>query len=318
MLEGVNRSLTGQRYQRRIEKRSGPSRRESRHNVHAHYDLGNDFYELWLDRQMVYTCAYFETRDQTLDEAQRAKLDYVCRKLQLQPGQHVVEAGCGWGALALHMARHYGVTVRAYNISPAQLEHARARATREGLGDRVSFIDGDYRSIDGRCDAFVSIGMLEHVGSAHYHELGRVIDRVLDPVSGRGLVHFIGRHAPRPFNPWVARRIFPGAHAPSLGEVLPDLLEYWRLPVIDVENLRRHYAATLHHWLERYEANVERVRARFGETFVRTWRLYLASSEACFRSGDLQLFQVVFARGADESFPLTRAHLYTGSADAPQ
>jgi cyclopropane-fatty-acyl-phospholipid synthase len=317
MLEGVNRRLAGRPYQRRVVKRRGPSHHESRHNVHAHYDLGNDFYQLWLDREMVYTCAYFERPDATLEEAQRAKLDYVCRKLGLQPGQQVVEAGCGWGALALHMAREYGVTVRAYNISAAQLEYARNRAAREGLADRVTFIDGDYRSIDGRCDAFVSVGMLEHVGPAHYHELGRVIDRVLEP-SGRGLVHFIGRHAPMRFNPWVERRIFPGAHAPSLGEVLPDLLECWRLSVIDVENLRPHYAATLRHWLERYEGHVDRVRSRFGEAFVRTWRLYLASSEACFRSGDLQLFQIVFTRAADDSVRMTRAHLYSRSSDATQ
>jgi cyclopropane-fatty-acyl-phospholipid synthase len=277
--------------------------------------LGNDFYQLWLDADMVYTCAYFDRPDATLEAAQRAKLDYVCRKLQLRPGEHVVEAGCGWGALALHMARRYGVTVRAYNISAEQLQYARGRAAREGLDGRVTFIADDYRAIDGRCDAFVSIGMLEHVGRAQYETLGGVIDRVLDRERGRGLLHFIGRNVPLPFNPWITKRIFPGAYAPTIGEVSAAILERQRFSVIDVENLRLHYAKTLEHWLDRFERQAGTIQAMFDEPFVRMWRLYLASAQACFRTGDLQLFQVTFGRAADNGRPWTRDGLYTEGVD---
>jgi cyclopropane-fatty-acyl-phospholipid synthase len=289
---------------------TGASPSAARRNVHHHYDLGNDFYRLWLDEAMVYTCAYFERPDATLEEAQRAKLDYVCRKLRLQPGDEVIEAGCGWGALALHVAREYGARVRAFNISREQLAYARARAAREGLTDRVTFIDGDYRAIDGRCDAFVSIGMLEHVGPRQYRVLGDVIDRVLDRERGRGLLHFIGRATPRPFNAWTERYIFPGAYAPTVGEVTPDVLERTGLAVYDVENLRLHYAATLEHWQRRFEQHVDAVRERFDEPFVRTWRMYLASARAGFMTGDLQLFQIVFGRGAEEAAPGTRQAWY--------
>ncbi len=309
MLESVNRALAGKPFQRRAPKGRSVSRTDARLNV-QHYALGNEFYKLWLDDQMVYTCAYFERASSTLEEAQRAKLEYVCRKLELQPGQHVVEAGCGWGALALHMAREHGVTVTAYNVSEPQLAYARARATREGLDHLVTFIQDDYRSIDGHCDAFVSIGMLEHVGREQYATLGEVVDRVLDRERGRALLHFIGRNVPLEFNPWIKQRIFPGAYAPALGEVLSAVLQRQNFSVTDVENLRLHYARTLEEWLARFEEQVETVRGMFGDAFVRMWRLYLASAQACFRSGDLQLFQVTFARATDNSRPWTRDAWY--------
>src|SRR5688572_1089837 len=153
--------------------------RRSRDNIHHHYDLGNDFYRLWLDRQLVYTCAYYPTPSATLDEAQIAKMEHVCRKLDLRPGDRVLEAGCGWGSLALYMARTRGVTVRACNLSTEQIRYARERARAEGLAARVEFIEDDYRNMTGAHDAFVSVGMLEHVGPAHYPALGDVIDRCL-------------------------------------------------------------------------------------------------------------------------------------------
>jgi cyclopropane-fatty-acyl-phospholipid synthase len=154
------------------------------------------------------------------------------------------------------------------------------------------------------------VGMLEHVGSRQYRALGAVIDRVLDPDRGRGLLHFIGRDSPREFNTWTARYIFPGAHAPSLGEVTTGVFEPFNLAVQDVENLRLHYARTLAHWRARFEACTDEVRRMFDETFVRTWRLYLASAQAGFASGDLQLFQTTFARAGDNAQPWTRHHLY--------
>jgi cyclopropane-fatty-acyl-phospholipid synthase len=297
--------LLNRRYAARPNTLSG-----SRDNIHRHYDIGNDFYSLWLGSTMSYTCAYYPTPAATLDEAQVAKMHHVCRKLQLQSGQSVVEAGCGWGSLGLHMARHYGVKVRAFNISHEQIVYARARAQAEGLASQVEYVEDDYRNISGRYDAFVSVGMLEHVGVQNYPELGRIANQCL-PRHGRGLIHSIGRNRPAPLHAWIERRIFPGAYAPSIAEMM-QIFEPWDLSVLDVENLRLHYARTLRHWLARYEAASERVKSMFDEKFVRMWRLYLAGSVAGFTMGTLQLFQVVFAPRDNNEIPLTRAHLYQG------
>jgi len=276
----------------------------SRSNIHHHYDIGDDFYRLWLDREMVYTCAYFPSPETSLDEAQAAKMELLCGKLWLKPGETVVEAGCGWGALALYMASHYGVSVKAYNVSHEQICHARKRAKAEGLEARVEFIEDDYRKIRGQFDVFASIGMLEHVGVDHYRQLGEVIHRCLRP-AGRGIVHTIGRDYPGRLNSWIERRIFPGAYAPSLREIM-NVLEPRSFSVLDVENLRLHYALTLQHWLDRFEAAALRVEEMFDAAFVRAWRLYLAGSLTAFRSGSLQLFQVLFARHGSNEIPWTR------------
>jgi len=281
----------------------------SRDNIHHHYDIGNDFYALWLGSTMAYTCAYYPTPAATLDEAQFAKMDHVCRKLRLNSGESVVEAGCGWGTLALHMARHYGVRVRAFNISHQQIVYARERAAREGLAARVEYVEDDYRNIGGSYDAFVSVGMLEHVGPANYPALGHIAYRCLGG-RGRGLIHSIGRNHPASLQPWIEKRIFPGAYPPSLGEMM-RIFEPWNLSILDVENLRLHYAQTLRQWLGLYEAASGRVREMFDEKFVRMWRLYLAGSVAAFTTGTLQLFQVLFAPGENNDIAWTRAHLYT-------
>ena len=180
----------------------------SRKHIHHHYDLGNDFYRLWLDERMVYTCAYYENDEATLEQAQEAKMHHVCRKVRLEPGQRVVEAGCGWGSLALHMARYYGVKVRAFNISHEQIAYAKERAERSGLASQVEFVEDDYRNISGKYDAFVSVGMLEHVGPDHYETLGEVIARSLEE-DGLGIVHSVGRSRPSAVNAWLEQRIFP-------------------------------------------------------------------------------------------------------------
>lgn len=278
-------------------------------NIHHHYDLPTDFYKLWLDKLMVYTCAYFPNEDASLEEAQEAKLELVCRKLWLRPGETVVEAGCGWGALAMYMAEHYGVNVRAFNISHEQIRVAQEMAKQKGLSSLVEFVEDDYRNITGRYDAFVSIGMLEHVGREHYPELCRVIQRTIGD-QGRGLLHFIGRCRSLPFSVWIRKRIFPGAYAPTLRESM-DLLEPQPFYVLDVEDLRLHYARTVEHWLSRFERAYDTVAHDRGTNFARMWRLYLAGSIAAFRVGTLQLFQVVFAGTHCKSAPWTRSHLYT-------
>jgi cyclopropane-fatty-acyl-phospholipid synthase len=284
----------------------------SHKNIHHHYDLPTDFYKLWLDPQMLYTCAYFPDRTATLEEAQCAKLDLVCQKLWLRPGEIVAEAGSGWGAMSLYMAKHYGVRVKAFNISHEQIVFARTRAKEQGLTALVEFIEDDYRNIRGRFDAFVSLGMVEHVGAEHYGQLGRVIHRAIGD-SGRGLLHFIGRNYPRPFSVWIRKRVFPGAYAPALREAL-QILEPSDFSVLDVENLRSHYARTLECWLQRFERSYENVARRFGSDFARRWRLYLAGSIAAFNVGALQLFQVVFAGRECRGIPWTRTYLGNDTA----
>jgi cyclopropane-fatty-acyl-phospholipid synthase len=320
VLEAISRLslMPSWREQVSLHVQRANSLQRSRQNVHHHYDLGNDFYETWLDKQLLYTCAYFEHPDVTLEEAQVAKMDLICRKLRLRQGDTVIEAGCGWGALALHMAREYGVRVKAFNLSREQMAYARSRAAREGLASQVEFIEDDYRNVRGEYDAFVSVGMLEHVGVKHYRSLASVISRVLRRTCGRGLLHFIGRDIPRPLNAWIRRRIFPGGYPPTLAEVATKVLGPARLSIVDVENLRLHYARTLAHWSRRFAIISDQVRARYGEEFRRAWELYLVGSEAAFATGSLQLFQVVFA--PMEAVPpyWTRAEMYaTRRAGAP-
>ena len=315
LIEAVFRAKTGGGWVRKLlarrllERGLDQSLATSARSVQHHYDVGNEFYELWLDERMLYTCAYFPTASTGLEEAQVAKMDHVCRKLVLRPGDRVIEAGCGWGALALHMARSCGARVRAYNVSREQTLYAREQAEKQGLAERVDFIEDDYRNITGRCDAFVSVGMLEHVGPAHYGELGSVIDRCLEP-EGRGLIHTIGRSQSQLVNPWIEKRLFPNARPPTLGEMMA-IFEPHDFAVLDVENLRLHYAMTAEHWLRRFEHNRKRVVELVGEERARTWHLYLIGTTATFRASTMQLYQAVFTRAGNNRIPWTRAHLYT-------
>lgn len=280
----------------------------SRSHIYHHYDIGNNFYQLWLDREMQYTCAYFSDPAMTLEQAQTAKLEHVCRKLRLTAGERVVEAGCGWGGLARYMARKYGVRVRSYNISHEQIAYARAKAKAEGLNKQIEYVEDDYRNISGTYDVFVSVGMLEHVGPEHYRGLGDVIHRSLTP-NGRGLIHSIGRNRPALMNAWIEKRIFPGGCPPSLQQMM-EIFEPRAYSILDVENLRQHYALTLRHWLARFDDHEERIERMFDRNFARAWRLYLAGSIAAFTTGSLQLFQVVFSRPAAPELPWSRADLY--------
>ncbi len=210
------------------------------------------------------------------------------------------------------MARHYGVKVRAYNLSAEQIAYARERARKENLQGRVEFVQDDWRNISGRYDAFVSVGMLEHVGRASYGELSRTIDRCLAR-EGWGLIHSIGQVRPRPFDRWTETRIFPGAYPPALSE-MTALLEPSGLIALDVENLRLHYARTLRDWLQRFEWSVDAVHRLFDARFVRMWRLYLAGSIAAFETGSLHLFQMLFSRASNNQVPRTRAYQYEPSS----
>ena len=289
---------------------------EARENIQHHYDLGNDFYRLWLDQaEMQYTCAYYESPEITLEQAQLAKLEHVCRKLRLKPGMTVAEAGCGWGGLSRYMAREYGVRVQAYNISREQVAYAREEARRQNLDHLVEYIEDDYRNISGQYDAFVSIGMLEHVGKEHFPDMSQLIRRVLKP-QGLALLHSIGRNRPMLMNAWIEKRIFPGAYPPSIGEFM-GICEQGDFSVLDVENLRLHYAQTLSHWMQRFQEHRQQVTDLYDEHFCRAWEMYLAGSIAAFRAGSLQLFQVVFTHGDNNDLPQNRRHLYETPA-APE
>lgn len=281
----------------------------SRTNIQRHYDIGNEFYRLWLDKAMVYSCAYYHTPGDSLEAAQQAKMHYICRKLQIRQGDEVVEVGCGWGALARYMARHYGAKVTAYNISHQQLLYAREHTMAEGLEDRVEYIEDDYRNITGQYDTLVSVGMLEHVGVRQYHAFGKMMNRCLKE-TGRGLIQSVGRNQREPMSGWIEKRIFPGAYVPDLSEIL-RVVEPQAFSVLDVENLRLHYARTLQDWLDRFNAACNQVEHMYDAEFVRAWRLYLAGCCAAFAAGSVQAFQLLFTRPRNNSLRLTRDHLYT-------
>jgi len=291
------------------KKRHANTLAGSRRNIHHHYDIGNDFYARWLDKEaMQYTCAYFPNPCMTLEEAQTAKMHHICRKLGLKQGKSVVEAGCGWGGLALFMAQEYGVKVRAYNISSEQISFAQERVKEKGLNELVEYVEDDCRCIRGEYDYFVSVGMLEHIGVNNYPELGSVINQCLKK-SGRGLLHTIGRNEPGLLNAWIETRIFPGACPPSIGQMM-NVFEPFSFSILDIENLRLHYAKTLKHWLQRFEDNSDTFQDTYDESFVRAFRLYLSGSIAAFTSGTMQLFQVLFSRSRNNEQPRSRSYLY--------
>ncbi len=287
--------------------RTRDTRRRSRANINRHYDLGNDFYRLWLDEGMTYSCAYFATPDTPLEAAQEAKLERICRKLRLAPGQRLLDVGCGWGSLLIHAARHYGVHAVGCTLSENQAELARERVREAGLADRVEVLLADYREVGGSFDRWVSVGMAEHVGKSFLGVFVRHIRLRLRP-GGIGLLHFIGKDRPTFGDPWTLTYIFPGGYLPALPETLSHLGRHG-LRTVDVENLRPHYALTLDRWRERFEAHVDEIRAMYDERFVRMWRLFLLSSAAGFRYGDIRVFQILFSNGATDELPLTREEL---------
>lgn len=288
--------------------RNRNSLRKARQNIHHHYDLGNDFYRLWLDESMTYSCAYWDEGCDDIEAAQRAKYEHICRKLHLREGERLVDIGCGWGGMLLHAAREYGVEGVGYTLSTEQHEFANERLREAGLFPRVRVELQDYREAEGVFDKFVSIGMFEHVGKEYYGEFFSKVEGLLAP-GGVGVLHTIGKHAEGDTDPWVAKYIFPGGYLPTVGQI-GAAMSRTELVLNDVENLRLHYAHTLDAWAERFEARVDEVRSRFGESFVRMWRFYLNASSAGFKWGDTRVYQVAFTKGLRSDLPLTRAHLY--------
>jgi cyclopropane-fatty-acyl-phospholipid synthase len=286
-----------------------PAKR-SQLNVAHHYDLDDQLYSLFLDQDWQYSCAYFPTGRETLEDAQAAKKRHIAAKLLLdRRGLRVLDIGCGWGGMALTLARDYGARVLGVTLSREQLARARHRAAEAGLDDVVQFELLDYRSpsIAGPFDRIVSVGMFEHVGINHYREFFKRVHELLAP-TGMALIHAIGRSdGPSATNAWIARYIFPGGYSPALSEVLPAV-ERSGLVTTDIEILRMHYAETLRHWRRRFAARREDAAALYDERFCRMFELYLAGSELAFRRQDHFVWQLQVARGR-QTVPLTRDYI---------
>ncbi|WP_454685125.1 class I SAM-dependent methyltransferase [Ancylobacter moscoviensis] len=283
-------------------------RDRSQKNVAHHYDLDGRLYSLFLDADRQYSCAYFETPDQSLDDAQLAKKRHIAAKLLFdKPDLTALDIGCGWGGMGLYLAGHTGAQVTGVTLSQEQLGVARCRAEERGLAERADFRLQDYRDVPGPFDRIVSVGMFEHVGVGHYDEyFGRVAELLKD--DGVALIHSIGRsEGPGITNPWIAKYIFPGGYIPALSEVLPAI-ERAGLFVTDIEILRLHYAETLKAWRERFLAHREEVERLYDSRFVRMFEFYLASSEMAFRHQGMMIFQIQLAK-REGVVPLTRNYI---------
>jgi cyclopropane-fatty-acyl-phospholipid synthase len=282
-------------------------RGRSRRNAASHYDLPDRLFEIFLDGQRQYSCGYFADPGFTLEEAQAAKMAHVAAKLRLEPGQRLLDLGCGWGGLALYLARIADVEVLGITLSEEQLKAAREAAGAAGLADRVRFALADWRDVGGRFDRIVSVGMFEHVGPPHYRPfLARCRDLLTD--EGVMLLHTIGRaDGPAPTDPWLARYIFPGGYVPALSQIAPAV-ERSFLWLTDLEIWRDHYARTLACWYDRTRANGAEIAALRGERFLRMWLFYLAGGIAAFRHDGHVVFQLQLARSRD-ALPPTRDYM---------
>ena len=274
-------------------------------NIKSHYDLSGELYDLFLDPDKQYSCAYFETPNATLAEAQLAKKRHIAAKMLVKEGDKVLDIGCGWGGMGLYLARHLKANVTGVTLSEEQHGIANQRAADEGLSDRAKLTD--YRNIEDKFDRLVSVGMFEHVGVGHFAEYFQHVARLMKP-DGVFMLHAIGRaDGPGATNPFIRKYIFPGGYIPALSEVLPHI-EKAGLYVTDIEILRLHYAETLKAWREAFMANRERAKALYDERFCRMWEFYLAASESAFRWQNMMVFHIQIAH-RQESVPLTRNYI---------
>ena len=276
-------------------------------NIAHHYDLGNDFFSLWLDESLTYSCAYFRNTSDTLELAQQQKIEHSLKKLRLQPGETLLDIGCGWGGLVMQAAARFGVEALGITLSEEQHTGANAAIEARGLQKRgcVRLMDYGTLATEGKqFDKIVSIGMIEHVGKDHLAEFARNVETMLKP-GGLALLHLITAIKEGPINRWIEKHIFPGSYIPTLSEIVTHLTAR-DFRVWDVENLAPHYLMTLDHWSERFERVVPKVREKFDERFVRMWRLYLRASSAGFREGAVEVHQILVSRSRPQNLPFTR------------
>jgi len=303
---GAGRRLVGGGKFGRWIRSFNPLRR-ARRNVGHHYDLSDELYELFLDENRQYSCAYFRSSEDDLETAQHQKMELIAAKLRLKPGQKVLDIGCGWGGLARHLVRTHNVMVTGVTLSENQYDYARTHPGSIAVGKHLSFELEDYRRVTARFDRIVSVGMFEHVGVPHYDEYFQMIRRTLTD-DGVALVHTIGAAGgASATNAWISKYIFPGGHVPALSEAA-SAIERAGLYIADIEILRLHYAETLKAWRHRFQANRDKAKAIYDERFCRMWEFYLAVSETAFRNGELVVFQMQLAR-RQEAVPITRDYL---------
>ncbi len=301
---------------------SNRSRAQAKANARTHYGLGEPFYRLWLDHPYkMYTCAYWKEGTQTLEQAQRNKIEHVCRKLRLRAGESVLDIGCGWGGFLLYAQANYAIVGTGVNTTTEQVREMQAEIDRRGLNERIHTIEADFRDVPGVYDKVCSIGVLEHAGRDQLDAVVAAHAAALKP-GGIGVLHFIGHVGRYETEYWIREHIFPGGWIPSLAETLASM-ERAGLEIEDVENLRRHYALTLDEWATRFEAQWAAIHAldpdRFDERFRRKWRAYLYSCAELFRAdaGYTHLFQIVFSKGNTRSYPMSRAFLYRDDPEGP-
>ena len=310
-LPWFRRPMVALRHLGRCLQQFNPAPR-SRRNVAHHYDLSGALYDLFLDADRQYSCAYFARPDMTLEEAQEAKKHHIARKLLIEPGMKVLDIGCGWGGMGLTLARDYGAEVLGVTLSREQHSLACARAEKAGLAGKARFRLMDYRDVTGTFDRIVSVGMFEHVGVPHYREYFRNVRARLNE-DGIALVHTIGRcEPPGTTSPWIAKYIFPGGYVPSMSEAL-RAIEEQHIHTTDIEVWRLHYAETLRHWHDRFMANIDAARALYDDRFCRMWRYYLVACEQTFRFNRQVVFQFQLAP-KQVNVPLTRNYLYASEA----
>ena len=307
------RSARAWRRAARRARQFNPAAR-ARTRVAHHYDLSSDLYELFLDRDRQYSCGYFRSPGDTLEQAQEQKKAHIAKKLLLEPGMRVLDIGCGWGGMALTLAREHGARVLGVTLSEEQYRIATERARQAGLADRVEFRLADYRDVAESFDRIVSVGMFEHVGVPHYREYFRHVHDRLKP-DGVALIHTIGwTGPPHATSQWIDKYIFPGGYVPSLSEMVAAV-EHEDVFITDIEVWRLHYAETLKHWHDRFMSNIDRVREIYDDRFCRMWRYYLVASELTFRYNKQVVFQVQLAHRKD-AVPLTRDYMWSDERSA--
>ncbi len=284
------------------------SLRQSRKNIESHYDLGNEFYKLFLDKSLTYSCAYFKNWEKdTLEEAQMNKYELIVRKIGLKDGDRVVDVGCGWGGFLIYAAQRFNITAVGCTISKNQYSYATEKIKELGLDDKVQILYEDYRNLKGTFNKFVSIGAYEHIGKNYASTFFKKLDSILEK-GAIGLLHTIGHNQPMPTDAFTTKYIFPGGYLPSLEELICRIRQVG-FYTIDVENLRPHYARTLDNWIERFKGNREKATRMFDERFVRMWWLYLNGAAVAFKYGEAQVYQIVFSKGQID-IPKYRGEIY--------
>lgn len=283
--------------------------KNSKENIEFHYDIGNDFYKLWLDDTMTYSCGYFKSQEYSLTEAQKNKVNHILKKLNLQDGETLLDIGCGWGELIITAAKMYKVKATGITLSTQQFEKVKERIESEGLNDLVDVKLIDYRELkDIKFDKIVSVGMLEHVGKEHLCEYFSAVNKLLNK-EGLSLLHCITNTSDDGVNSWINKYIFPGGYVPSIQELISNMSDL-DFNIIDVENLRLHYAKTLECWYDNFQQALPEIEKNKDETFIRMWELYLNSCAASFKSGNINLHQFLFSKGVNNNLPWTREYMY--------